>query len=103
MEVGKECFGHQSGDYAQLLQWDMVILITKLVVFLSLTSARPPDEPEIVELGHLVLHDGRAVPQLGAVVLIVARSQGHYRPVRHVAQRDHLERLMTQTQRAPSK
>ena len=64
-----------------------------LRISFSLTSSRPADEPEIVELGHLVLHDGRAVPQLGAVVLVVARSQCDYRPVRHVAQRDHLERL----------
>ena len=55
-----------------------------------LTSSRPSDEPEIVELGHLVLHDGRAVAQLRTVVLIVARPQCHDRPVRHVAQRDHL-------------
>ena len=55
-----------------------------------LTSSRPPDEPEIVELGNLVLHDGRAVAQLRAVVLVVARTQSHDRPVRHVAQRDHL-------------
>jgi len=58
---------------------------------ICLTSAAASDEPKVVELGHLVLHDGRAVPQLGAVIFIVARLDGDHCAVHHVAQRDHLE------------
>jgi len=58
----------------------------------TLTSAAPADEPQIVELGHLVLHQGSAVAQLRAKVLVVARSYGHGRAVRNLAERHHLER-----------
>ena len=56
-----------------------------------LASSRPADESEIVELCHLVLHDGGAVAKLAAVVLVVAGSQGDEGAVHDVAQRDHLE------------
>lgn len=57
----------------------------------GLTSAAPPDESEVIELGHLVLHHRRAVAQLRTVVLIVARPHGDHRSVHNVAQRDDLE------------
>jgi len=57
----------------------------------TLTSAAPADEPQVVELGHLVLHHRRAVAQLRTVVLIVARPHGDHRSVHDVAQRDDLE------------
>ena len=39
---------------------------------------------------YLVLHDGGAVPELGAVVLVVSGSQGHDGAVGDVAKGDHL-------------
>jgi hypothetical protein len=57
----------------------------------SLTSSAPADEPQIVELGDLVLHDGRRVSQLGAVVLVVAGLDGDDGAVADVAESDHLE------------
>lgn len=40
------------------------------------TSSTPAHEAQVVEAGHLVLHHGRGVPQLGRVVLVVS---GHHR------------------------
>ena len=40
------------------------------------TSSGTADEPEIVELGHVVLHDGRGVAEFGAPVLVVAGADG---------------------------
>ena len=57
-----------------------------------LTSSAPSDEPQVVELGHLVLHDGAAVPQLRTEVLVVAGPHRDHGAVPHVAQRHHLER-----------
>ena len=51
-----------------------------------LTSARSADESEVVEFGDLILHLRRAVPQLGAVVLVVAGPQGDVGAVGDVAQ-----------------
>ena len=45
----------------------------------GLPSAGPTDEPEVAKLGHPVLHDGRVVAELAAVVVVVAgahRTQG---------------------------
>ena len=56
----------------------------------ALPPAAASDEPEVVELGHVVLHDGRVVAQLAAEVLIIPRPQGHNCAVRHLAQRNHL-------------
>jgi len=58
---------------------------------LKLTSSAASDEAEVVEFGHLVLHDGRAVPQLGAVVLVVAGADGDQGAVEDVAEGHHLE------------
>lgn len=56
-----------------------------------LTSATPPDEPQIVEFGDLVLHHRGAVPQFRAVILVVAGPHRHHGAVADVAQRNHLE------------
>ena len=56
----------------------------------ALPPAAPSNEPQVVELGHVVLHDGRVVAQLAAEVLVIPRPQGHHRAVSHLAQRDHL-------------
>lgn len=56
----------------------------------KLTSSAPAHEAQVVEAGHLVLHHGRRVPQLGRVVLVVP---GHHRdqgPVGHVPESHHL-------------
>jgi hypothetical protein len=47
----------------------------------SLTSTRAAHESEVVKLSDLVLHDGGAVPQLGAVVLVVAGPEGDQGPI----------------------
>jgi hypothetical protein len=52
----------------------------------SLTSTRAAHESEVVKLGDLVLHDGGAVPQLGAVVLVVAGPEGDQGPILDVTQ-----------------
>lgn len=46
-----------------------------------LTSAAPSDEAQVVEPGHLVLHHGRGVPQLGRVVFVIAGHNGDQSPV----------------------
>ena len=56
-----------------------------------LAAAATPNNPQIVELGHIVLHYGCVVPQLAAKVLVVADPQVHHRPVLHVAEGDDLE------------
>lgn len=58
---------------------------------MKLTPAAASDKSQIVELGHLVLHDGCAVAQLGAVVLIVASANRDHGAVHDVAQGDDLE------------
>ena len=57
----------------------------------GLPPPAPSDDPEVVELGHVVLHHLRVVPQLPTKVLIVADSQVHHRPVLYVTQRNHFE------------
>ena len=64
----------------------------RIVAISRLTSPASPDEPQIVELGHLVLHEGGRVPQLGAAILVVARANGDQRAVPDLAESDHLER-----------
>lgn len=56
-----------------------------------LTSARPADEAQVVELGDLVLHDGRVVAQFAAEVLVVAGAHGDDGAVLDVVERHHLE------------
>ena len=62
------------------------------------TSSRPADEPEIIELGHTVPHQGGVVAQLGAVVVVVARVQGHQGAVLDVTKCNHLWRLILSSQ-----
>lgn len=50
------------------------------------TSSRSADKAEIAEFGHLVLHDGRVVAQLAAVVLVVAGPDDDDRSVGDLAQ-----------------
>ena len=57
----------------------------------TLAAAAPTNKPEIVELGHVVLHHLRVVPQLPAKVLIVPDSQVDHRAVLDVTQCDHFE------------
>ena len=57
----------------------------------GLPPPAPPDDPEVVELGHVVLHHLRVVPQLPAKVLIVPDSQVDHRAVLDVTQGDHFE------------
>ena len=56
-----------------------------------LAPAAPADDPQVVELGHVVLHHLRVVPQLSAKVLVVPDPQVDHRPVLYVTQRDHFE------------
>ena len=57
----------------------------------GLPPPAPPDDPEVVELGHVVLHHLGVVPQLPAKVLIVPDSQVDHRAVLDVTQCDHFE------------
>ena len=57
----------------------------------GLAPAAPADDPQVVELGHVVLHHLRVVPQLSAKVLVVPDPQVDHRPVLYVTQRDHFE------------
>ena len=56
----------------------------------ALAPAAAPDKPQVVELGHVVLHDGRVVTELATEVLIITRPQGDHRAVRDLAQRNYL-------------
>ena len=57
----------------------------------GLPPPAPPDDPQVVELGHVVLHHLRVVPQLPTKVLIVADSQVDHCAVLYVTQRNHFE------------
>ena len=52
------------------------------------TSSRSANKAEVAEFGHLVLHDGRVVAQLAAVVLVVAGPDCDERSVVDAAQAD---------------
>lgn len=56
-----------------------------------LTATAASNEAQIIEFGHLILHDSRAVSQLGAIVLVVAGLHRDHGAVANVAQTDHLE------------
>lgn len=58
----------------------------------SLTSPTPADEPQVVELGNLILHHSRAVPEFCGAVLVVAGSNGDQRPISDFSKSDHFER-----------
>lgn len=66
-----------------------------------LTSPASPDESEIVELGHLVLHNGCTISQLPATILIVSSSNGDQSPVADVVQGNDLERYRQRFVRPP--
>lgn len=57
----------------------------------ALASAAAANEAKVVEARYLVLHHTRGVPQLGGVVLVVARHDGHNSPIGYVSQGNHLE------------
>ncbi|GIY88475.1 hypothetical protein CEXT_639351 [Caerostris extrusa] len=68
------------------------LCIKSIIFSITLTSTAPSDEPEVVEFGHLVLHDGRRISQLRAVVLVVSRLDGHQGAVDDLSQADHPKR-----------
>ena len=57
----------------------------------ALAATAPTNKPEIIELGHVVLHDGRVVPKLPTEVLVVASPEADHGPVADLAEGDHLE------------
>lgn len=57
-----------------------------------LTSTASADEPQVVELGYLILHQSRGISQLGAAILIVTGAHGHQGTVAHLAESHDLER-----------
>lgn len=50
------------------------------------TSSAPPNEAQVVEAGHLVLHHGGSVPQLGRVVLVVPGHDGDQSTIRDITE-----------------
>lgn len=56
----------------------------------GLTSATAAHKAKVVETRYLVLHHTRGVPQLGGVVLVVARHHRDNGPIRYVSQSNHL-------------
>ena len=50
----------------------------------ALPPPAPAHEPQVRELGELVLHDGGAVPDLPAPVVIIAALDTHQGPVRNL-------------------
>ena len=81
---------------------DYMYMVTKIpeqvhkslhyVIYSYLAAAATANDPEVIELCHVVLHDGSVVAQLPAEVLIVPHPQVHHRTVLHVTQRYHLQR-----------
>ena len=57
----------------------------------TLAPSAPANKPEIVELGHVVLHDGRVVSQLSAEVLVVAGAHRDEGAVGNLLEREHLK------------
>ena len=57
----------------------------------TLPSPAATNKPQIVELGHVVLHHGRVVPQFPTEVLVVPRPEGDHGAVVDLAEGDHLE------------
>ena len=57
----------------------------------TLPSPTSSDYPQIVELGHVVLHHGRVVPQLPTEVLVVAGPEADDCSVLHITEGDHFE------------
>ena len=65
--------------------------MNKTTLYKELTSATPADEPEVIKLGHLILHDRRAVSKLRTIVLVVACPHSDQGAVQHVPQGHHFE------------
>ena len=57
----------------------------------ALAATAPTNKPEIIELGHVVLHDGRVVPQLPAKIFIVSSPEADYSSVLDITEGDHFE------------
>lgn len=57
----------------------------------TLSAPAATDEPQVVKLGDLILHDGGAVAKFCAIILVVSRPQGDHGAVLDVVQGDHLE------------
>jgi len=57
----------------------------------GLAPPAPPHEPQVAELGELVLHDGGAVPDLPAVVVIVPTLDTHQGSIRDLLEREDFE------------
>lgn len=58
----------------------------------ALTAPAPADEPQVVELGHLVLHHRRAVPELRTAILIIPGTHCHQRPIAYITECHHFKR-----------
>jgi hypothetical protein len=69
--------------------------IESVGIYSCLAAAAAANNPEIVELCHVVLHDGGVVAQLPAEVLVVPHPQVHHRPVVYVTQRYHLQQTVS--------
>lgn len=52
------------------------------------TSSGSSDEPQVVEFGHVILHDGRSIAEFGAPVLIVSGADRHQSAVVDSAETD---------------
>lgn len=62
------------------------------VQVLGLTSSAATNESKIVELGDLILHDGRAISQFAEAVLVIARPNGDQGTVADFVKCNDLER-----------
>lgn len=59
---------------------------------MELTSSTSADEPQIIELRNLILHESSGITQFRTAVLIIARSNCHQCPITNVTERYYLER-----------
>lgn len=66
-----------------------------------LASSASADESEIVELGHLVLHECRVILELGAEILVVSGLDGDQGAIADLAESNHLERDRQSFVRSP--
>lgn len=55
------------------------------------SAAAAAHEAQVVEFGHLVLHEGGIVSQFAVAIFVVAGFDGHLRVVRDVVERDYFE------------
>lgn len=66
-----------------------------------LASTAPAHKSQVVELRHLVLHDGGTIPELGHHVFVISGLDGYQSAVLHVVQSDHFERQRQRLVGAP--